>query len=90
MLIDAAHILPFAKHHNDDPWNGLALCKNHHWGFDVGDFGVTDDYNIVVSKRIGESVPLVTAGIMLTLPLKFEYAPAVEALRWHRQNVFMR
>lgn len=90
VLLDAAHILPFAKHHNDDPRNGLALCKNHHWGFDAGAFGVADDYRIVVSTRIAEAVPLVSAGIMLALPLKFEYAPAVEALRWHRQNVFLR
>ena len=90
ILVDAAHILPFAKHHNDDPRNGIALCKNHHWGFDVGAFGVSDDYEIVVSKRTVEAVPLVTAGITLTLPLKPEYAPAVEALRWHRRNVFLR
>jgi len=89
-LLDAAHILPFAKHHNDDPRNGLALCKNHHWGFDTGAFGVSDDYRIVVSKRITQVIPLVKAGIMLTLPVKPEYAPAVEALLWHRQNVFLR
>ena len=90
MIVDAAHILPFAKHHNDDPRNGIALCKNHHWSFDAGAFGVADDYRIIVSRRIGESVPLVTAGILLGLPLKIEYAPAVEALRWHRQNVLLR
>ena len=90
MLVDAAHILPFAEHHNDDPRNGLALCKNHHWGFDAGAFGISDEYRIVASKRIAEAVPLVTGEIMLTLPLKSEYAPAVEALRWHRHHVFLR
>ena len=90
VLVDAAHILPFAEHHNDDPRNGIALCKNHHWGFDAGAFGVSDDYRIVVSKRTVEAMPLVTGGIMLTLPLKSEYAPAVEALRWHRHHVFLR
>lgn len=90
MLIDAAHILPFATHHNDDPRNGIALCKNHHWGFDAGAFGFSDDYQIIVSKRIVEAVPLVMAATQLSVPRKSEFAPAVEALRWHRQNVFLR
>ena len=89
-LLDAAHILPFAKHHNDDPRNGLALCKNHHWGFDVGAFGIADDYQIIVSKRIAETVPLVIAATQISIPLKSEFAPAVEALRWHRLNVFLQ
>jgi len=28
--------------------NGLALCKNHHWAFDRGWFGVDDDCRIVI------------------------------------------
>ena len=90
MLIDAAHILPFAKHHNDDPRNGLALCKNHHWGFDAGAFGISDDYRIVMSKRIVEKMPLVEDRNILALPTLSEYAPAVEALQWHRQNILLR
>ena len=35
-IVDAAHIVPFATSHNDDPRNGIAFCKNHHWGFDAG------------------------------------------------------
>lgn len=88
-LVDAAHILPFATHHNDDPRNGIALCKNHHWGFDAGAFGIDDDYKIIVSKRIVETVPLVIAATQLSVPGKSEFAPAVEALRWHRQNVLL-
>ncbi len=90
MLVDAAHILPFAKHHNDDPRNGLALCKNHHWGFDAGAFGIGDDYRIITSRQIVEAVPLVTAGIIIALPTKSDFVPAVVALRWHRENVFLR
>ncbi len=90
MLLDAAHILPFAEHHNDDPRNGIALCKNHHWGFDAGAFAVADDYSILISKRVAETVPLVTAGVRLTLPAKAEYGPALEALRWHREKKFLR
>ena len=29
-IVDAAHLIPFAESHDDDPRNGIALCKNHH------------------------------------------------------------
>lgn len=32
--VDAAHILPWASFDLDEPRNGLALCKIHHWAFD--------------------------------------------------------
>ncbi len=32
--VDAAHILPWAKYVLDEVYNGLALCKLHHWAFD--------------------------------------------------------
>lgn len=34
ILVDAAHLIPFAESHNDTPTNGIALCKNHHWLMD--------------------------------------------------------
>ena len=34
--VDAAHIIPWSISHNDDPRNGLALCKLCHWSFDEG------------------------------------------------------
>lgn len=34
--IDAAHILPWAVYDLDKIYNGLALCKLHHWAFDEG------------------------------------------------------
>lgn len=32
--VDAAHILPWADYDLDEVYNGLALCKLHHWAFD--------------------------------------------------------
>lgn len=32
--VDAAHILPWADYDLDRVYNGLALCKLHHWAFD--------------------------------------------------------
>jgi putative restriction endonuclease len=34
ILVDAAHLIPFAESHDDSPPNGIALCKNHHWLMD--------------------------------------------------------
>lgn len=34
--VDAAHILPWAVFDLDKTYNGLALCKIHHWAFDEG------------------------------------------------------
>ncbi|NIT56193.1 MAG: hypothetical protein GWN00_08130, partial [Aliifodinibius sp.] len=37
----AAHIIPKHKDGSDDPRNGLALCRTHHWAFDSGIFTLT-------------------------------------------------
>lgn len=34
VLIEAAHLIPWAESHNDHPSNGIALCRNHHWAMD--------------------------------------------------------
>lgn len=34
--IDAAHILPWAVYDLDKIYNGVTLCKLHHWAFDEG------------------------------------------------------
>lgn len=34
--VDAAHILPWADYDLDELYNGVCLCKLHHWAFDEG------------------------------------------------------
>lgn len=46
-MVDEEHIQAFAEFWGDRFVNWLALCKNHHWAFDRGWFGVDDDYFIV-------------------------------------------
>jgi putative restriction endonuclease len=48
-IVDAAHIHQFADSRNNDPRNGLALCKNAHWLFDNGLWTVSDDYRVIVA-----------------------------------------
>jgi putative restriction endonuclease len=89
-LVDAAHIMPFGQFHNDDPRNGIALCKNHHWGFDAGWFTAALDYKILVSPHLQNTLTYLTSGTILLIPAQQEYAPASEALAWHHQNVYQR
>ena len=48
-VVDAAHIIPWSITHNDDPRNGLALCKLCHWTFDEGLLSVSQKYVLIVS-----------------------------------------
>ena len=89
-LVDAAHIMPFAEFHNDDPRNGIAFCKNHHWGFDAGWFSATDDYKILISPHLQNALTYLTADVPLLLPAQTEYAPAPDALTWHRKNIYKK
>ena len=34
VLVESAHIVAHSTHANDDPRNGMALCRTHHWLFD--------------------------------------------------------
>jgi putative restriction endonuclease len=48
--VDAAHIIPWSVSHNDDPRNGLALCRLCHWTFDEGLTGVSGKYIMLISS----------------------------------------
>src|SRR5580704_8911664 len=49
-IVDAAYIHQFADSRNNDPRNGVALCKNAHWLFDNGLWTLTDDYKVIVAE----------------------------------------
>jgi hypothetical protein len=101
--VQAAHIVPNRSLGRDDICNGIALCHVHHWAFDVGWFALLDDYRIQTSSRLLEmptdfgkmgsyefirSLSGRTAAI--SLPKRNEIQPHINAVRWHRQNVFGR
>jgi putative restriction endonuclease len=85
-LIDGAHILPFSDFHNDDPRNGLALCKNHHWGFDCGAWSLNDQCEILVSPKLMNDLVYIKAGQPLAPPKEKSCRPDPEALKWHRER----
>jgi putative restriction endonuclease len=93
--VDAAHIIPWSISHDDDPRNGMALCRLCHWTFDEGLFGVSSQYLVITSPQlaVNDNVP----GHLLTLadrtiigPAKRFLWPDLDALRWHRRQVCLR
>lgn len=90
-IVDGAHIKPFSQFRDDRFSNGLALCKNHHWAFDRGWFGISDDYRIIVpGDRMTEEPPEKSRTMRefnhepLFLPNREAYYPSPESLHWHR------
>jgi putative restriction endonuclease len=94
-IVDAAHIHQFSDSRNNDPKNGMALCKNAHWLFDVGLWSVGDDYRIVVAKDAftedsPHQKPLTEYhGARLRLPRDKSLWPDPRHLTWHRKHKFV-
>jgi putative restriction endonuclease len=93
-IVDAAHIHQFADSRNNDPRNGLALCKNAHWLFDNGLWTLTDDYKVVVAEgQFAEAGPdhwLLRDfhGKKIQLPKDPACWPNPVHVAWHRKNRF--
>ncbi len=93
-IVDAAHIHRFANSRNNDPRNGLALCKNAHWLFDTGLWTLDDDFRVRVaatkfSESGAEGLRLKTLeGQKICLPAASQYWPDRIHMAWHRNNRF--
>ncbi len=91
-IVDAAHIHQFADSQNNDPRNGIALCKNAHWMFDEGLWSLDDEYRVLVAtKRFDEFGPealllSLKANTRLLLPADRNYWPDKTHLTWHRKH----
>jgi putative restriction endonuclease len=89
----AAHIIPWSHSHNDDPRNGLCLCRMCHWVFDEGLATVTAQYHVCLSTQLRGQTNI--AGHLLTLngrpifePIDSAWNPDTEALEWHTREIF--
>ena len=92
-FVDACHIVPFSLTHNDKVTNGIALCPNLHRAFDRGLVSISNEYSIVISRHLIEDEKHTYAlkaleGQRIFLPIKESYYPEIQALEWHRNNVF--
>jgi hypothetical protein len=101
--VEAAHIVPHSANGKDDILNGLALCRLHHWAFDVGWFTIEDNFKILASRKIKDlSVGLGKFGnydfmgqlskenLAISLPNEQDIRPHPNAIKWHRENIFYR
>jgi len=99
--VEAAHIVPHGKNGKDDVWNGIALCRLHHWAFDVGWFSLTDDYKVMLSTQY-QNIPdnhgkmgnidflihTLLPNRPILLPEIISLKPHNSAIQWHRENVY--
>jgi putative restriction endonuclease len=90
----AAHIIPWSVSYNDDPRNGLCLCRLCHWTFDIGLSTITAKYRIRLSHQLNAAGNM--PGYLSTLndrsifePVEDVFNPDIEALEWHLNEVFL-
>lgn len=101
--VEAAHIVPHSANGKDDILNGLALCRLHHWAFDVGWFTLEDNFKILASRKIkdlsSEFGKLENYDFMgqlskenqrISLPKEQDIHPHPNAIKWHREHIFYR
>jgi mutator protein MutT len=90
-VVEAAHIVPWSESKNDNPRNGLALCRLCHWTFDEGLLGLSAVYLILASPQLGGNGNLpahlaTLVGRVLLGPDEEALRPDLEAVRWHRER----
>lgn len=93
--VAAAHIIPWSVSHNDDPRNGMAMCRVCHWCFDEGLVGINTQYILVLSTQLTSDqnspgyIPTLSGRIIIGPPDESLW-PDLDALNWHHQNVFRK
>jgi putative restriction endonuclease len=93
--VAAAHIIPWSISHNDDPRNGMALCRVCHWCFDEGLVGINARYILVLSTQLSTDrnrpgyIPTLSGRIIIG-PVEENLWPDVNALNWHYQHTFRK
>jgi hypothetical protein len=99
--VEAAHIVPHGLCGKDDIWNGIALCRLHHWAFDAGWFSLSNQYRVLVSSQF-EHIPddfgkmggfdffrrCLEPNKRVVLPQNDSLRPHANALAWHREHIF--
>lgn len=93
--VTAAHIIPKHKNGSDDPRNGLALCRTHHWAFDNGIFTLTHNHEVLLSPLATQAdsknfTLLEMQNKPVLLPDNETIHPHPEAINWHQQNIWRK
>ena len=91
--LEAAHIQWHNHGGPDEVTNGVALCALHHKMLDKGALHITAEPSLLVSEDVHGSNPHLTRlrkrhGDQIQPPQRETYLPDVEAVKWHRKEVF--
>ncbi len=92
IIIDAAHLIPFSESQDDDPRNGIALCKNHHWAMDKFLIVPGTDKLWHVSPELDDRIDGCREIISLNkrkilLPQDEKYNPKPDSLTWRHTRI---
>ena len=88
LLVDACHIVPFAKTYDDTIHNGIALSPTFHRAFDSGLIAISDNYRVLVHGQLIDFN--LTSGIRqyenktILLPKEEKFYPSLDRLGAHR------
>ena len=93
--VEAAHIVPWHKTRNDQPTNGLALCRLCHWSFDEGLMSVATNYQVILSPQLATHGNMPGFLSMLAerpifLPQEPVLYPDRADLDWRNDNIFRK
>jgi len=87
----SAHIRSVEAHGPDIITNGIALSGTVHWMFDRGLISLSDNLEILLSRKINdiEGVQkIINSNGLANLPRNAEWRPHPRYLRWHREECF--
>jgi putative restriction endonuclease len=89
--VNATHIQPVERNGPDIIGNGIALSGTIHWMFDRGLIGLSDDLEILISRKVNniDSVyALINKDRRAWPPQRAPDRPHPHFLQWHRENRF--
>jgi putative restriction endonuclease len=92
-VLEAAHIIPYARGGEHRVDNGLLLRSDLHRLYDRGYVTVTPDYEFLVGEKLrnefnnGRSYYSLS-GPKIAVPSTVRYKPSRERLEWHMEQVF--
>lgn len=93
IALEAAHIKWHQAGGPDSEDNGLALCALHHKLFDRGAFTLSENMEVLVSDKVTgyngfAELLLQYNGQSVRAPQSTKYAPDINHISWHRNEVF--
>ena len=92
--LEAAHIKPVRAQGSHAFDNGILMRRDLHSLFDAGYIGITADYRVQVSAHLGRQFPehgydKLAGSCLQNLPEDPALRPALPALAWHLEHVFL-